>query len=262
MTNKPNQSVPNTVGTRNLNNTFFANRSNVGKSIRSRSLPPGAEPDRGSATTARFAPTNDSVPDWRVKIKVPTISSYRYSPILAPLAQTDWYAVFPVTPTINLVSSAAYEEMAPTHSNYPFPQYVNSRHDDITVTGRFPVQSEEDGMYWVACVHLFRSLTKMFYGESSEKGSPPPVVKLSGYGDYVLNNVPVVVTQFSFDLSDEIDYIKVNTGAFGEYSSTYQMVPTNSMLSIGLKPTYSRSKVSSFNMDQFITGNIANKGFI
>ncbi len=256
------QSVPNTVGTNNITQPFFSNRSRVGREIRANNLPIGAEPVARSATTARFAPTNDGTPDWRVKIKVPTLSTFRYSPILYPLQRTDWFAVFPVTPNINLVTSAFYDSLTPTHSNYPFPQYTNSQHDDISVSGAFPVQSEADGAYWVACVHFFRSLTKMFYGESAEKGSPPPVIKLSGYGDYVLPNVPCVVTNFSFDLPNGVDYLKINTGQFGEYSSTYQMVPTQSLLTLQLKPIYSRSKVSEFNMDNFILGNEAEKGFI
>tara|TARA_B100000035_G_C21003868_1_gene556255 strand:- start:407 stop:1198 length:792 start_codon:yes stop_codon:yes gene_type:complete len=260
--NNSQQSVPNTTGTPNLTQPFFTNTKKVGKEIRSSSIPAGAEPTKQSATTARFAPTDDFVPDWRVKIKVPSTSTFRSSPILEPLQMTDWYCVFPVTPQIQLVSSANYDTLAPIHSNYPFPQYMQSQVEDMSIAGNFPVQSESDGMYWVAAVHFFRSLTKMFYGESAEKGSPPPLVKLSGYGDYVLPNVPVVVTNFSFDLSNNVDYLKVNTGKFGEYSSTYQMVPTNSLLSIQVKPTYSRAKVAEFNMDNFILGNEAQKGFI
>ncbi len=263
MTNNPRQSIPNTTGSNGYTNNYYTDvGTNVGRQNRSRNLPAGAEASRSSAMTASFAPTNDSVPDWRVKVKVPSLSTYRTSPILKPLGTTDWFAVFPVTPTISLVTSANYDTMTPTHSNYPFPQYVNSETQEITVTGVFPVQSEKDGLYWLACVHLFRSLTKMFYGEGSEKGSPPPVVKLSGYGDYVLNDIPTVVTQFSFDLANEVDYLKVNTSASGSSASNYQMVPVTTTMSVTLKPTYSRSKISSFKMEDFISGKISDKGFI
>jgi hypothetical protein len=264
MAHNTKQSVPSyTENNRQQNLTPQSyNRTNFLSRTRMGDLLAGAEPTAQSVTTARFASTNDSTPDWRVKIKVPFISTFKSSAILAPLYNTDGFAVFPVTPSITMSTSASYDSLTPTHSNYGFPQYINSNHEDITISGQFPVQTEDDGQYWVACVHFFRSLTKMFYGESSEKGAPPPVVKLSGYGDYVLNNVPVVVTNFSFDLPTDVDYIQVNTTKYGDYASTYQMVPTNSTLTVIVRPTYSRSKISSFNMDEFINGNLANKGFI
>jgi len=241
-------------------NLVITNPADITKQRRLNNLPNGAEPQRRLAQTATFLPTDDTQPDWRVKISVPSLSTFRTSSVLQPLSATGYNVVFPITPTINLVTSAMYSEMHPVHSNYPFPAYTNSRTEDIVVAGNFPVQTQEDGLYWLAAVHLFRSLTKMFYGETSEKGSPPPVVKLNGYGSYVLNNVPVVITQFSFDLPNNVDYLQV--GAAGITPDKYQMVPTNSLFSVTCKPVYSRAKVSTFSMDEFVRGNLANEGFI
>ena len=36
-------------------------------------------------------------------------------------------------------------------------------------------------------------------------------VKLNGYGDYVFNNVPVVITTFTVDMPSEVDYIATGT---------------------------------------------------
>jgi hypothetical protein len=40
------------------------------------------------------------------------------------------------------------------------------------------------------------------------------------------------------------------------------MVPTNSTISITVRPTYSRGKISTFSLDKFINGDLADKGFI
>ena len=250
-------------GSNTRNNRNFVNTGNSDQILRDillNGLPNGAEVTNAPASVATFLPTDDTQPDYRVKVSVPSLSTFRSSPILSPLATTGYNVVFPISPNIQFVHSAAYDEFNPIHSNYPFPAYMNSRTDDIVISGNFPVQTQEDGLYWIAATHCFRSLTKMFFGDTSEKGAPPPVVKLNGYGSYVMNNIPVVVTNFTFDLPNDVDYIQIGTAQ--TTASPFQMVPTNSLLSVTLKPIYSRAKVSEFSMDDFVNGSLANKGFI
>ena len=270
MVNNPYQSVPQNSGS-DLNSKqnkqsvsdFTNNPKEFGRKRRWRGNP-GAEPLRKTTTDAKFAPTDSFGNDWRVKLSVPTLSTFRESPVLSPLQRTDYQVVFPVTPNITLVTTANYGTADPVHNNYPFPEYINSRTEDINIAGDFPVQNTADGQYWLAVVHFFRSVTKMFYGESSERGAPPPIVKLNGYGDYVLNNVPCVVTQFTVDLNNQVDYIEVPVAnnTFDIFGSKYQMVPTMSSLNITVKPIYSRRKVASFSLDRFINGDLADGGFI
>lgn len=268
MANNPNSSTnlgyPSqtaaTLGGNTTNPKNFLNTNNSAdllKTILLGTLPPGAEPEKTLPTIPAFAPSSGGQqPDWRVKISVPSLSTFRSSPVLAPLANTGHNCVFPITPNINIVHQAVYDEFTPVHNNYPFPSYGSSRVDDIVIAGDFPVQTQEDGKYWIAAVHFFRSLTKMFYGESSNKGSPPPIVKLNGYGDFVLKDVPVVISNFSFEMPNSVDYIQIDS------STGYQMVPTKSLLSVTCKPIYSRSKVNTFSLDDFVSGNLANRGFI
>ena len=252
-----NRTTFGSVGSRDI---VITNPNDITRQRRLNNLPNGAEPSQRLAQTATFLPTDDTQPDWRVKVSVPTLSTYRSSRILSPLATTGYNVVFPVTPVITFVTSASYNDMTPVHSNYPFPAYSSSRTEDINIAGAFPVQTQEDGLYWIAAVHYFRSVTKMFYGDTSEKGAPPPVVKLNGYGSYVMNNISVVITQFTFDLPNNVDYMQV--GATGITPDKYQMVPTNSTFNISCKVVHSRAKVSEFIMDNFISGNLADKGFI
>tara|TARA_R110000868_G_scaffold219752_1_gene470832 strand:+ start:1065 stop:1886 length:822 start_codon:yes stop_codon:yes gene_type:complete len=193
--------------------------------------------------------------DWRVRLSIPPGMGFE-DPLKAALAKTNGM-IFPYTPSIVMSHSANYSQVKPTHSNYPFPVYQNSQPDNIQISGDFIIESEAEGVYWVAMVHYLRAVTKMSYGNSSNQGSPPPVVQLNGYGDFVFKNVPVVVQQFTCDLPTDVDYIYVST--------LKTWAPTKCMVSVVLMPTYSRRAVQQFSLDKFINGSYAKgpgQGFI
>ena len=241
-----------------------------GKSQRSKNLPGYTKGKVKTPTAAKFS-SNSTDSDWRVKISVP--QKYRQnSQLLSPLNKTGGQMIFPYTPTIILSHSANYNSLNPVHTNYPFQVYENSQPDDITVTGEFIVENAEEGQYWVACIHFLRTITKMHYGsDTAEAGAPPMTVRLSGYGDYVFNNVPCVVTNFTVDLPSDVDYIATPmTVKFqGENDqgipTTYNnsgttWSPTQSQISVTLRPTYSRRRVSEFNLQDFVDGKFVNGG--
>lgn len=234
------------------------------------SIPYGAEPIQPVLQSANFLPDNGIGDDWRVRLHIPaTPTEFRTSPVFAPLMRSNSSLVFPTTPQILVTHSANYSNIQPTHTNYPYPVYQSSQVEDITITGEFPVENEADGAYWISAVHFLRSITKMFYGEGSAKGAPPPRVALSGYGDVIFDRTPVIVKMFSVDLPAGVDYIKVpfsetnfvNTGAPG----TYTYVPTLSTLNITVQPVYSRDKTRQFNLTDYANGayiGTDNGGFI
>jgi hypothetical protein len=81
---------------------------------------------------------------------------------------------------------------------------------DITVSGDFTVQSVDEGQYLMAAVYFFRAATKMFFGQGEETvGNPPPMVFLDGYGSHYFPHVPCVITNFTHQLPNEVDYIQV-----------------------------------------------------
>lgn len=202
--------------------------------------------------------------DWRVSLSLPSSpSGFQNSPMLSFLSLTKNKMVFPYTPTILLQHSANYSSVAPLHNNYPYFAYQNSQVNEIVITGQFFVQNELDAQYWVACLHYLRSVTKMDFGANSETGAPPPIVKLNGYGDYVFNNVPVVITTFTVDLPNEVDYIAtgikgVTLGAATEYS----WAPAESQFSVSCQPIYSRNKQSKFSYNDFVQGNNIGQGYL
>jgi len=134
--------------------------------------------------------------------------------LLDPLRKVGNKLIFPYTPAISVTNSASYNEWQLTHTNYTYFGYQNSRVEDISIDADFPVEIEADGLYWIACVHFMRIITKMAYGHTQSvggfnvQGNPPPVVYLNGYGDFMFPNVPVIVKQFKVDLPKDVDYIQ------------------------------------------------------
>jgi hypothetical protein len=179
----------------------------VGSIIRklSAGLSGGSELPLGQIKAPAF--WSDGTKDWRVKLSLPTSPSYLGGSILDPLKASGNALIFPFTPQINMTHTANYNILDPIHSNYPFLSYQNSKLEQISITGEFYCETSVDARYWVAAVHYLRSVTKMSFGNTSNAGQPPPVVKLNGYGDFVFKDVPVVVRSFTLDLPKDVDYI-------------------------------------------------------
>jgi hypothetical protein len=150
--------------------------------------------------------------DWRVRLRLAPGAKYLYRAqdpgILQPLVPTDGI-IFPYTPTISTQYSAKYDSYNLTHSNYRGYFYQSSQVGDITVTGTFTAQDTTEAEYLLAVIHFFRSVTKMFYGKDPQRGSPPPLVELSGFGEYQFNNHPCLVASFNYTLPNNVDYIQV-----------------------------------------------------
>ena len=68
----------------------------------------------------------------------------------------------------------------------------------------------------LAVIHFFRSVTKMFYGQDAERGAPPPLVYLSGFGPYQFNGHPCVVKSFDYNLPIDVDYVRVQPNNYGQ----------------------------------------------
>lgn len=152
--------------------------------------------------------------DWRVRLSLAPNSNYLYNAgsaagILAPLTATNG-VIFPYTPTISTTYSAEYEKYNLTHSNYRGLFYKSSGVGDVQINGTFTAQDTREAAYLLAVIHFFRSVTKMFYGQDAQRGTPPPLVYLSGYGDQQFSNHACVVSSFNYSLPNGVDYIRTN----------------------------------------------------
>jgi hypothetical protein len=158
--------------------------------------------------------------DWRVRLSLAPQSTYLYnapdvagqpgSGILAPLKRTNG-VIFPYTPRITTAYVARYNNYDLTHSNYRGYFYQGSHIEDINIEATFTAQDTAEAEYLLAVIHFFRSVTKMFYGQDAQRGTPPPLVYLRGLGEFQYNLHPCVVSQFNYNLPPDVDYIRARS---------------------------------------------------
>jgi len=174
--------------------------------------------------------------DWRVRLRLAPQANYLYKApkpgILQPLAVTDGI-IFPYTPAITTSYRANYSNYDLTHSNFRGYFYQSSYVDAVNLTAMFTAQDTNDANYLLAVIHFLKSATKMFYGKDPQRGSPPPVVYLTGLGEYQFNEHPCLINQFNYNLPADVDYIRAgspnNSGLDFNNIRDRQSVATNSI---------------------------------
>jgi hypothetical protein len=233
-------------------------------SVFDKSSTPSVAINSNTGKTSTIAST-----DWRVKIGLPANSGIFYNDpsnqLLAILKRTNG-AVFPYTPSITVTNNARYQEQALTHSNYKNYFYEGSDVAAINITGDFAVQNVDDGLYLLAVIYFFRSVTKMFFGGNDGlTGNPPPVVYLDGYGDFYFPHVSCIVTSFQHTMPADVDYLEVPYTNINSNTSAPETLiarlPTTSQISVTVQPIYSRNFIhNSMNLRDFSNGKLL--GFI
>lgn len=201
----------------------------------------------GSIDQVRSKPTLNSPrnqrqkDDWRVRLSLAPSAKYLYrdpsisvADLLYPLAGTDG-VIFPYMPQINSSYKANYEPSDLIHSNFKTYFYKNSSVDDITLIADFTAQDSSEANYMLAVIHFFKSVTKMFYGQDGKNGgpksgTPPPLCYLNGLGTYQFNDHPVVVTSFSYNLPNDVDYIRAGAAASIAGQNTESTTPKKSSM--------------------------------
>jgi hypothetical protein len=230
---------------------------------RSGSVPAGAEkaPEKPAQFNIRSAQGAIKKKDLRVIIKVPP--SYIRP---ATSGRNNELAnfqgiIFPYTPTIAYETRADYATINPTHGNYTQYFYQHSQVSAINISGKFTVQNEKDAGVYLATVHLLKALTKMRFGDDTNAGSPPPVCRLSAYGKFMLDNVPVAISSYRIDLPSEVDYFTL--GKYTEDTEYGQAsVPVSSTIAITCLPMYSRQEMQEFNVTDWLSKHASNSLYI
>jgi len=192
---------------------------------------------------------NGQLQDRRVLLEVPVSYINGNGPTF--IFESRRGLLFPYTPTIAYDTSASYAEQNLLHSNFSIYSYRSSKIGQITLTAKFTVQNDFDAQYYLAAIHLLRSLTKMRTGVEALAGAPPPICKLNAYGPGLIQNVPVVVSAFRTDLPNDVDYYTWGSS----WGDSGTMVPTLSTISISLLPMYSRAEQLGFNIPDWLNGN-------
>ena len=236
------KSVKDTLSLNNVKNKIFT------KSTSSAQSP---------ITTGR--PARKFGEDLRVRISLPPESpDFMYldesNGILSPLKTTNGF-IFPVQPQIALGYEAAYQETAPTHSNFAYYTYQNSKLSPIQLTGDFPIRTAFDANYVMAGIHFLRSCTRMFNGRDGQyAGAPPMVLRLNGLGFSGYDNIPVVVSSFTATYSENVDFISFkpfsgykNAGVLPKEINMDEIarLPVSVQLTLQLNPVFSRKFITN-----------------
>jgi|TARA_B110000263_G_scaffold106125_1_gene92686 hypothetical protein len=209
--------------------------------------------------------------DIRAKLSLPQNSDIletkggKINPILLPLKKFHGI-IWPYTPTINVSHQAEYGEYDITHSNYPTQYFSKSRPPNLQISGPLTAQTAAEGNYMIACLHFLRIVTKMHFGMNDPKrGTPPPVLKFSAYGDLMFSNIPVLVRSFAYDLGQDIDYIDIETDSaeagFNDGFNTKVPTMLNLVVDLVIQQTPSKLR-TAFTMNDFKSGKLVKDGFI
>ncbi len=198
------------------------------------------------------------------------------SNILFPLWNTSGL-LFPYTPSVSGGNSAEYDPTSFIHSNYGYNAYKRSYPKPISIKANFTAQTNDEALYVLAMLWFFRSVTKSYFGINpyNKAGTPPPTLLFNYLGDYQFNNVPVIVKDFSFTYTDDVDYVPVYTANNANYSANigvnlapgssngYTYVPSFVSIDLTMETQYIPIKIrNEFNLDDFRQGKLINKGYI
>jgi hypothetical protein len=243
--------------------------ANTGESAsldRPKSVPVGAiaPTPKPASVNFRSMAGDDINTDLRVKIRVPTnyLSELTQGP--ANELRNLKGIIFPYTPSISVEHKADYASQSPMHSNYAIHFYQRSSVSPINISGKFTVANESEAAIYIATIHLLRALTKMRSGGATgdaDSGAPPPVCRLDAYGTFMLQNVPVAISNFKIDFPDNVDYYTLGKKTGSPTNLTYEMtaVPVVSTISVTCIPMYSRDEMQKFNVTQWLGSKYVRK---
>jgi len=221
------------------------------------STSPANSSGKPSATPPTSTPVNASwkgTKDQRVRLLLPQGYLDMASKLSAPAGKVlklNGGIVFPYTPSISFEHVANYNAINTVHSNYTQYFYKNSAVNDITIAAKFTVRGENEAVILILINHMLRALTKMKFGDDQNAGSPPPVCRLMGWGQYQLDGIPVVLRNYKMDLPDNVDYFTIGN-VIKDFGVT--SVPVATTLNLTLSPVYSRNEQLNSTVEGFITG--------
>lgn len=202
-------------------------------------------------TRARIGPKTDTAKKY---VFGDAFSKNDTSHVLYPLLKTNGL-IFPYTPTVNISATAEYESKNFTQNNYSLNSWQYSRPAKISINGTFTASTQDEANYSFAAIHFLRSHTKGTFGQQknfSVLGSPP-IVLLFNYGGGLYKNIPVIITEVSINLPNDVDYVSCRDNT--------ATVPVKFDISVTLDVQYAPSDmVRNFGLENFVNGEYLDKG--
>ena len=173
------------------------------------------------------------------------------STFLYELFHNEGGIVFPYTPKVDFEHKVNYERTEIMHSNLAVSHYKNTPPPTITLQADFTADGEDNARYMYGVIHFLRSISKCEFGESlfsnderkDYAGTPPPVLYLNGYGNYMIN-VPVVVTSFGINFEKNKHYVHLKPENV--------WLPTDITISINLEIQFNLDKYKKqFDLEKY-----------
>tara|TARA_B100000575_G_C22926769_1_gene537307 strand:+ start:148 stop:822 length:675 start_codon:yes stop_codon:yes gene_type:complete len=195
------------------------------------------------------------------------------SNILRPLWNTQGL-MFPYTPMIQVQHATVnYGNYELAHTNYDYFAYQKTSSPTATVTGVFGAHTQEEAEYMMAAIHFLRVVSKSNFGLSDpNRGTPPPKLAFSAYGDAMFNRTPVYIRTVAFGLDQDVDYVPVRQSASTAVApgsdptldqmlaNSYVPLVLNIFVDIMVAPNPSKIR-NEFNLEEFRTGGLLDKGY-
>lgn len=218
-------------------------------------------PDTTSVTGGLGREIPESTVDHRIRIRAkPGMESEIYGTGPISIFNDTNGLVFPYTPQISWEQTVNYSALNLVHVNQDFNYYGSTPNLQLGIAGRFTAQNNKQAQYCFAVIHFLRTVSKMRFGQSDQKrGLPPPMMVIDGYGDYMFNQLPIIINRYNIELQNDIDYVEV------PLEQGKAMVPSDFIVGITVTiqnpPQQWRDQ---FNLDSFRNGQLlgATKGWI
>jgi len=220
--------------------------------------------------------------DYRVKIQPIGEDNKSMEMILGPDLSSNFLRplwktrglMFPYTPMIQVQhASINYGQYDLAHTNYDYFAYQRTSSPTATVTGVFGAHTQEEAEYMMAAIHFLRVVTKSNFGlQDDNRGTPPPKLAFSAYGDTMFNRTPVYIRTVAFGLDQDVDYVPVRTKYITDtqfasdpvldemLANSYVPLVLNIFVDIMVAPNPSKIR-DEFDLEKFRTGKLLDKGY-
>lgn len=175
---------------------------------------------------------------------------------------------FPYTPTVSNIINVNYSQAATTHSNFQQAFFESASNASFSVTAPILIENEAQAEHILKALDFFRGSMKMRFGKmDTDRGLPPPVLRFNAHGIY--QNVPVVITDFTYNLDADVSYIEIdnpktsNSTDRQNTSDEKIRMPVSGTFVFSLMSTYSPKSIrENFTLDEYLKGNLRGKGYV
>jgi hypothetical protein len=162
---------------------------------------------------------------------------------------------FDAMPSISESGEAQYSEINPAQMPGSILKYEKSPSRSWSISNiKLISMTSEEASKNQKILNMIRAWRMPFFGTGTELeypsqfGAPPVVLVFSAYGMKNIGPIPVVLTSYSWDWSNDVDYIPTLEG---------DPFPVIMNISLGIRESYSPAEIQAFGLLDYRQGNVA-----